>query len=139
MLSARSSRIVTAGTKIKSSKGDPPLRNSAKRLWILRISPILIVAEKEGRTSDIEGLVKNITRQGWWEHLANLRATDTRAFFNYLAKAEGRLPSARGFSRNAPLIDSQGNRKFDALTECELLAEHFGGKLNMPGLNGTSR
>ena len=101
--------------------------------------PMLIVAEKEGGTGDVEGLGRNITGEGWGEHWANLRATETRAFFNYLAKTEGRLSSARGFSRNAPKIDSQGNRKFDALTKCELLAEHFGDKLNMPGTNGTSR
>ena len=98
--------------------------------------PTLIAAEKDGRTNDTEGLVRNITREGRRKHLATLRATDARAFFNFLAKAEGRIPAARGHSCNAPLIDEQGCRQFDAPTKCELLAEHFGKKLNMPGLNG---
>ena len=57
---------------------------------------MLIVAEKEGRTGDVEGLERNIIREGWREHWANLRAADTRAFSNYLAKAEGAVTLSKG-------------------------------------------
>ena len=56
--------------------------------------PMLIRAEQEGATEDIESHVQNISRDGWREHSAGIRVSDTKASFSYLAKADGRVPTA---------------------------------------------
>ena len=71
--------------------------------------------------------------------MAGIRVSDAKAFFSYLARADGRVPNARNFSRNAPHRDAQGIRRFNATEKCELLADHFEEKLNPPGYRGATR
>ena len=55
---------------------------------------MLIRAEQEGATEDIESHVQNISRDGWREHSAGIQVSDAKASFSYLAKADGRVPTA---------------------------------------------
>ena len=94
--------------------------------------PMLIKAEADGDADAIKTHIQTISREGWQERLANIRATVTRALFQFLAKGDGGQPLGRTYSRSAPLQNEHGVRQFDATAKCALLAEHFLRKLSAP-------
>ena len=53
-------------------------------------------------------IMNRVSRDGWREFLSKVSPMDTRAIFRYLAKEDGRVPRARVYSCDAPLINEDG-------------------------------
>ena len=70
--------------------------------------PMLIKAEQDGDAEAMGKYVREINRDGWREHLATVHVTDTKAFFAYLAKADGRRSFTRRMQCADPLLDESG-------------------------------
>ena len=74
---------------------------------------LLIQAERVGDIPGIEKLAQEISRDGWREHLENIHVTDTKTFFAYLARADGRKSLTKTSQRMDPLLDREGARHFE--------------------------
>ena len=78
-----------------------------------------------------------MTRDGWRRYLEETRSTDASAFFQGLARIEGRKPRSGTYPCKAPLLDPEGGRHFRAQEKCDLLANFFAERLNAKPDGGT--
>ena len=77
--------------------------------------------------------MQRVSREGWEAHLASVSTANASAFFNYLAKEEGRKPRDVLRPCHAPLLDDEGALRFVATEKCELLADYLGSKFQNAG------
>ena len=88
---------------------------------------MFIKAEKDGDAAQMAKLVQEINRDGRREHLTTAHVADAKAFFAYLAQADGRRSFTGQAQCSDPLRDECGTRHFDPGMKCSLLAAHFSG------------
>ena len=90
----------------------------------------------DGNKKEASAQMSRMSRDGWRDLLENIRMTETRAYFSYLARAGGRKPRRPTVPRAAPLRDTEGVGRIHARGKCDLLADfseaRLGGVLANP-------
>ena len=94
----------------------------------------LLEALEQRNMGEADRLMRRISADGWREFLKSVHRSDTRAFFAYLARAEGR--KKRGFvpADSRPLKDPRGGLAISVRDKIALITASFGERFSAPAV-----
>ena len=95
----------------------------------------LLAAIEQGDDYHVKKLMRRISADGWKNFLRNVNRRDTRAFFAYLAKMEGRKECGFVPADTTPLLDDKGCEVVANRDKVSLLTETFRRKFAAPIVN----
>ena len=96
--------------------------------------PALLTALEEKNTQESDKRMNRIGADGWRKYLQSIRKDDTRAFFAYLAKAEGRKQQGFVPADASPMLDEHGRIVLTPKEKVALITRTFRSKFAAPAI-----
>ena len=98
----------------------------------------LLTALERNDKEKCDRIIYRISADGWREYLRSVNKNDTRAFFAYLAKAEGRKQQGFVPADASPMIDERGNMVLTPHEKVELISRTFSRRFAAPAVTNPS-
>ena len=121
----------------RPSESEDPIRSFLQAHKKRPDSPLLLQAFRDGDAEEANKLMNRMCKDGWKSFLRTVRRSNTRPFFDYLAKAEGRKRWGAVPTDSVPLFH-KGEVIVSNKAKCALLAEAFGRKIGGPAQRGVT-
>ena len=96
--------------------------------------PELLTALEEKNARESERRMNRIGADGWKKYLQSVRKDDTRAFFAYLAKAEGRKQQGFVPTDASPMLDEEGKLVLTPQERVALITRTFRKRFAAPAM-----